>query len=35
LFDTDGDGHADVVTVAEALDEYNLRHRAGVTGWPR
>jgi hypothetical protein len=35
LFDTDGDGHADVVTVGEALDEYNLRHRAGVTGWPR
>jgi FG-GAP-like repeat/S-layer homology domain len=35
LFDTDGDGHADVVTVGEALDEYNLRHREGVTGWPR
>jgi hypothetical protein len=35
LFDTDGDGHADVVTVGEALDEFNLRHRAGVTGWPR
>jgi hypothetical protein len=35
LFDADGDGHAELVTLGEPVDEFNLKHRAGAGGWPR